>query len=50
MVVGDGANDISMFHHARERIAFCAKDVLQAKASIIIDEKDLTKIFEKLKL
>ncbi len=50
IVVGDGANDISMFHHARERIAFCAKDVLKAKASIIIDEKDLTKIFEKLKL
>lgn len=50
IVVGDGANDISMFHHARERIAFCAKDILKAKASIIIEEKDLTKILEKINL
>jgi len=50
IVVGDGANDISMFHHARERIAFCAKDILKAKASIIIEEKDLTKILEKITL
>lgn len=48
IVVGDGANDISMFNHARERVAFCAKDILKAKASIIIEEKDLTKILEKL--
>jgi phosphoserine phosphatase len=50
IVVGDGANDISMFHHARERVAFCAKDILKAKASIIIEEKDLTKILEKINL
>jgi phosphoserine phosphatase len=50
IVVGDGANDISMFHHARERIAFCAKEVLKAKASIIIEEKDLMKILEKINL
>lgn len=50
IVVGDGANDISMFHHARERVAFCAKEILKAKASIIIEEKDLTKILENLSL
>lgn len=50
IVVGDGANDISMFYHAQEKIAFCAKEILKAKASIIIEEKDLTKILENLKL
>lgn len=50
MVVGDGANDISMFHHARERVAFCAKEILKSKASVIIEEKDLTKILDKLNL
>ena len=26
MVVGDGANDLSMFKHAGTRVAFCAKE------------------------
>lgn len=50
LVVGDGANDISMFAHAKERIAFCAKDILKEKASIIIEEKNLTKILNKINL
>lgn len=50
IAIGDGANDISMFHHAKERIAFCAKDILKSQASIIIEEKDLTKILEKINL
>lgn len=50
LVVGDGANDLSMFAHAKERIAFCAKPVLRREATIIIEEKDLTKILETLKL
>lgn len=49
LVCGDGANDLSMFEHADTRIAFCAKPVLKEAANIIIDEKDLTKIIEKLK-
>lgn len=49
MVVGDGANDLSMFKYARAKVAFCAKDILKKEASIIIDEKDLTKILEKIK-
>ena len=44
VVVGDGANDLSMFEHAATRIAFCAKDVLKKAADYIIDEKDLTKV------
>jgi len=44
LVVGDGANDLSMFAHALTRVAFCAKDILKKEANIIIEEKDLTKI------
>jgi len=46
MVVGDGANDLSMFRCAKTKVAFCAKDILKQKANIIIEEKDLTKILE----
>ncbi len=42
LVVGDGANDLSMFKHAKQKIAFCAKDILKNEANIIIDEKDLS--------
>ena len=48
LVVGDGANDRSMFAHADTRIAFCAKDILKKEANIIIDEKDLTKILDHI--
>ncbi|MEA3315983.1 MAG: phosphoserine phosphatase SerB, partial [Campylobacterota bacterium] len=48
LVVGDGANDRSMFAHANTRVAFCAKDILKKEANIIIDEKDLTKILEHI--
>ena len=50
MVVGDGANDRSMFAHADTRIAFCAKDILKKEANIIIDNKDLTELLTKVKL
>jgi phosphoserine phosphatase len=46
MVVGDGANDLSMFAHAGTRVAFCAKEILKKEANIIIDKKDLTMILE----
>ncbi len=46
MVVGDGANDLSMFKHAGVRVAFCAKEILKKEANLIIEEKDLTKILE----
>ena len=46
LVIGDGANDLSMFKYAGKKIAFCAKDVLKKEADFIIEEKDLTKILE----
>ncbi|MBR3889150.1 phosphoserine phosphatase SerB [bacterium] len=48
LVVGDCANDISMFNHAATRVAFCAKPILKEHATIIIDEKDLSLILEKV--
>jgi len=48
LVVGDGANDRSMFAHADTRVAFCAKEVLKKEANIIVDEKDLTKILDHI--
>ncbi len=48
MVVGDGANDRSMFKHADIKVAFCAKDILKKEANIIIDTKDLTEILKEL--
>ncbi len=48
LVIGDGANDISMFRHAGLKVAFCAKDVLKKEANIIVTEKDLTQILSKI--
>ena len=48
LVCGDGANDLSMFAHASKRVAFCAKDVLKKEANIVIEQKDLTQILEKI--
>jgi len=48
MVVGDGANDLSMFEHAGTRVAFCAKPVLKAAANIVIERKDLREILDHL--
>ena len=49
LVVGDGANDRSMFAEADTRIAFCAKDILKKEANIIIDTKDLMQILNHIK-
>ena len=46
LVVGDGANDLSMFKYAGKKIAFCAKEVLKKEADFIVDEKNLTKVLE----
>ena len=48
VVVGDGANDISMFKYAGTRVAFCAKPILKEHANIIIEEKNLENILRKL--
>ncbi|CAA6814632.1 MAG: Phosphoserine phosphatase (EC [uncultured Sulfurovum sp.] len=46
LVVGDGANDLSMFTHADTRIAFCGKPVLQEAASHCVNVKDLREILK----
>jgi len=46
VVVGDGANDRSMFKYADKKIAFCAKDILKIEANVIIDKKDLTEVLK----
>lgn len=48
MCVGDGANDISMFKHAKISIAFCAKDILKRSATHCVDIKDLREILKIL--
>ncbi len=48
VVVGDGANDRSMFKYAAKRVAFCAKDILKKEANIVIDTKDLTKLLGEI--
>lgn len=48
IAVGDGANDLSMFEYAGLRIAFCAKDILKKNADIVIEEKNLLQILDKI--
>ncbi len=48
VVVGDGANDMSMFAHADTRVAFCAKPILKAAATHCVDTKDLREILNIL--
>ena len=46
LVVGDGANDLSMFTYADTRVAFCAKPILKAEATHCIEVKDLREILK----
>ena len=46
LVVGDGANDLSMFAHADTRIAFNAREILRQAATHCVDVKDLREILK----
>ncbi len=48
LVIGDGANDLSMFQHADTRIAFCAQNILKDQATHIIERKDLREVLNIL--
>jgi phosphoserine phosphatase len=46
LVVGDGANDLSMFKHAKVKVAFCAKPILREAATHCVNVKDLREILK----
>ena len=46
VVIGDGANDLSMFAYADTKIAFCAKDILKKNATHCIENKDLREVLQ----
>jgi len=46
VVVGDGANDVSMFKYADTKVAFCANEILKKEANAVVAQKDLSLILE----
>ena len=45
-VAGDSTNDISAFKYAKHSVAFCAEQIVNENATIVIDEPDLSLILK----
>lgn len=46
IAVGDGANDIDMFGAAGLSVSFCGKAIANARADVVISDRDLSAVIE----
>ena len=50
IAIGDGANDLAMLKRSGLAIAFCAKDIVKKEINLHVDERDFSKVLEKINL